>query len=302
MAPSQMPPGAARAGANRRRDGLRYPDFICIGAQKAGTTWLDQNLRRHPRLWLPPIKELQYFNQIHLPLMRTWTVRHRVSTGSRALKRYIERVAADDWDGRLVSGIAGIASGAVSDEWYGGIVGLAPAGRQCGEVTPDYSTLPEEGIRHIARLSPAVKIIFLMRDPIERSWSHIRMMMRSGRLADLAAIERMAGNPELLCRADYATIIDTCMRIVPRERFHVVFTDDIAAKPAEALGGVCTFLGIAYRERFFRKLGEAVHVGKAEPIPPSVAAILKDRLRPAYAALAARFPQPGAAWMARHFG
>ena len=287
--------GRANAG------GLRYPDFLCIGAQKAGTTWLDHNLRRHPRLWLPPVKELQYFSHLYLRGARIWTTRHRVSAGSRALKRYIEGTPAGEWDVPFVARIADIASGEISDEWYGRIFGLAPRGRICGEITPDYATLPEEGVRHVAALSPGVKIILLMRDPIERSWSHIRMMMRTRRITDLAAIEQMARNPDQLRRADYTAIMDTWSRAIPPGRFHIAFADDISEKPADVLGGVCAFLGIAYRERYFRLADEAVHVGTPEPMPASVAAILKDRLRPVYEGIVAQCPERGTAWMARHY-
>lgn len=39
-----------------------FPDFLCIGAQKAGTTWLYANLSKHPDIFLPKSKELHYFN------------------------------------------------------------------------------------------------------------------------------------------------------------------------------------------------------------------------------------------------
>lgn len=43
------------------------PDFIGIGAPKAGTTWLYYQLKDHPDLWLPPVKELHYFNWPRFP-------------------------------------------------------------------------------------------------------------------------------------------------------------------------------------------------------------------------------------------
>src|SRR5215210_2387932 len=49
--------------------GPRGPDFLVIGAQRAGTTWLHRVLRQHPKLWLPPVKELHYFDK--LDTMRT---------------------------------------------------------------------------------------------------------------------------------------------------------------------------------------------------------------------------------------
>src|SRR2546430_11566837 len=39
------------------------PDFLCIGAQKGGTTWLYRQLYSHPDFWMPPIKELEYFTK-----------------------------------------------------------------------------------------------------------------------------------------------------------------------------------------------------------------------------------------------
>ena len=40
-----------------------YPDFLGIGAQKAGTTWLGRNLQAHPEVWMPRVKEVHYFDE-----------------------------------------------------------------------------------------------------------------------------------------------------------------------------------------------------------------------------------------------
>lgn len=52
----KFPNGSNSVMANRQ------PDFICVGAQKAGTTTLDQHLRSHSDIYLPRNKELQYFS------------------------------------------------------------------------------------------------------------------------------------------------------------------------------------------------------------------------------------------------
>src|SRR5438309_7414307 len=44
--------------------GHACPDFLCVGAQKAGTTWLYRELESHPDFWMPPLKELHYFDQL----------------------------------------------------------------------------------------------------------------------------------------------------------------------------------------------------------------------------------------------
>ncbi len=279
----------------------RFPHFIGIGAQKAGTTWLDRNLRRHPGLWLPPIKELQYFNDVHLPLSRRWTVRHRHDRGIQILRDYLGKVPAEDWNYRHIGRLADIIDGPISDDWYGRIFALAGADRICGEVTPDYAVLPPDGIRHILRLSPEVKIIFSLRDPIERSWSHIRMTARTRNITDDAKIEQFARNLDMLQRADYPAIIATWRTLIPSDRFLILFMDDIIARPTAVLEEVCAFLGVPFRDSYFPKAASPVHVGEAQAIPASVYAILRERLKPIYGELAGLYPEIAAGWAARHY-
>lgn len=59
----------------RSSDGLRLPDFIGIGAQKAGSTWLHENLSRHHQLFLPPEKELHYFDWFRVPTLHQYAER-----------------------------------------------------------------------------------------------------------------------------------------------------------------------------------------------------------------------------------
>jgi len=54
---------------------LQLPDFIGIGAPQSGTTWLYENLKAHPELYLSRKKEIHYFDRnYHLPLC--WYARH----------------------------------------------------------------------------------------------------------------------------------------------------------------------------------------------------------------------------------
>jgi hypothetical protein len=44
---------------------MTLPDFLCIGVQKAGTSWLHENLRAQPEIFVPEKKELDYFGNPH---------------------------------------------------------------------------------------------------------------------------------------------------------------------------------------------------------------------------------------------
>ena len=63
-------PGWDGAGAPKK------PLIVGIGAQKAGTTWLSQMLAQHPQVWLPPFKEVQFFNHRFIPEHREWLPWH----------------------------------------------------------------------------------------------------------------------------------------------------------------------------------------------------------------------------------
>ena len=279
----------------------RFPDFIGIGAQKAGTTWLDNNLRRHPQLWLPPIKELQYFNDVHVPSNRKWTVEHRRRRGKQVLARYLETTPRENWNYPFIARVADIVEGAVSDDWYGRIFTLADPEQLCGEITPDYCTLPEKGIRHVLRLSPNVKIILSLRDPIARSWSHIRMLAKARAEVGLPQMEQFARRADIVKRADYAAMISNWKKLVPDARILVILMDDIATQPVVVLDKVCVFLGILADRLRLEKSGRPIHVGEKEEIPSSIYAILRDKLKPTYDTLGAMYPEIGRTWSALHF-
>src|ERR1700756_1724896 len=60
--------GRASNGQHKKANGSgangAQPDFLCVGIHKGGTTWLYQQLDSHPDFWMPPLKELHYFDQL----------------------------------------------------------------------------------------------------------------------------------------------------------------------------------------------------------------------------------------------
>jgi hypothetical protein len=282
--------------------GRRYPDFLCIGAQKAGTTWLDSSLRKHPLIWLPPVKELHYFSEVHIADNRSWASTSRRTTGIRVLREYMKRVDERNWDYRFVARAADIISGVPSDEWYGNIFSLAGSKQICGEITPAYALLPPAGIEHLKRLMPELKILMLLRDPIERSWSHMRMLAEEGGKINIAALIRAAGSPSIVERSNYPNILDLWAEYFAEDRFLVGFTDDIASFPDRLLRNFCEFLGVEYEDKWTSSLNAAVHVGKEVAIPSEVYEFLKVQMYPVYTALKVKYPEVVGKWISRHYG
>lgn len=278
----------------------RFPDFLGIGAQKAGTTWLARNLRTHPGLWLPAIKELVYFNAANVPQDRAWTQRHRARAATDVIRAAFARAERQGKmpDLAMVRAVAEIGAGEVSDAWYGAIFAAAGPDLLAGEVTPDYALLPRAGLEHIRRLNPGIKALLLLRDPIARSWSDLRMRGAGMVGFDLAAA---AEGADILARADYAATITAWRDVFGAEALHIETRDAIGAEPLAVLERVCAFLGVAFDPAFFPHAAEPVFVGPAADMPPAVADRLKARLEPCYERLGALLPDLAARWRARHW-
>ena len=182
---------------------LPLPDFLGIGAQKAGTTWLAANLRRHPDVFIPERKELHFFDN-------KW---------DRPLREYARH-------------------------FEGG------AGQVKGEITPAYGILPPERIRYLRRVMPRVRLLLLLRNPIERAWSHALMDLASRRGRDPEQVpfdEAIAFLESDLTvrRSDYGAILDAWLAVFPREQLYVGFFEWIRERPRELLSEVFRHIGVS---------------------------------------------------------
>ena len=123
-----------------------------------------------------------------------------------------------------------------------------------GEATPTYSLLPRFAIRHLSRINPALKLVFLLRDPAHRAWSNTKHSfmypefefldapIRSN-LAQGDAIKYLIGDYSI-CSSDYAGILDRWMECFPRDQVHVDLLDTVVLQPELMLKRVFGFLGV----------------------------------------------------------
>lgn len=148
--------------------------FLCIGAQRSGTSWLHRNLSRQPLCWLPPHKELHYFDSLYVEGHRAF-FRERRLANLKQVAAALEPAQATDADIQRLRWYARFALAEhLDDAWYQSLFPTNGPWEACGEITPAYSMLPARGFEHLARLYPDVRILFIMRNPIDRVWSQIR--------------------------------------------------------------------------------------------------------------------------------
>jgi len=119
---------------------MSRPNFLIVGAGKSGTTTLADWLRQHPQVFIPAVKELNYF-----------------------------------------AGIPDLL-GRPNKTWGAYLSNFEPAGDAAaiGEASPSYLSTPDAAARIRDRL-PDVKIIILLRNPVDRAFSSYHGAKMGGR-------------------------------------------------------------------------------------------------------------------------
>lgn len=263
--------GVAVTAAEIGADG---PDFLGLGAQKCGTTWLDRRLRDHPDLWLPPQKEVHYFDaKAHLRRPLALNLLH---PGARHSRRAARRDIAAAWHrtGPSLAHALRHHLGLPTTAWYRRVF-VPGRGRVRGEITPEYATIGADGAAAVDELLPFCRYIFLLRSPIERDWSAEVMTykLRGDRLRRpaLADLEALRHNPKSAARSDMIGCLTTWREVVGDERLFVGFIEDIEFNPEGFLGSVYRFLGVDDRSAGQTRLGRKVRAASGATMPLDVA-------------------------------
>jgi len=112
--------------------------------------------------------------------------------------------------------------------WY---LSFFPAdGRKAGEVCHNYFEHPEAA-RRIHALLPGVKLIFILRDPVDRTVSHW-LYERAIGLSRGLELEMFARRPDIAAINDYHANLARYQALFPPEQMLVLFYDELAADPA----------------------------------------------------------------------
>jgi hypothetical protein len=240
------------------------PGFLIVGAQRCGTTSLFKFLSQHPAV-LPAVyhKGVHYFDTSYDRGIEWYLGHFPMARKAEAVRESL--------------GVPGIT----------------------GESSPYYMFHPLAPER-IKRDLPDVRLLVLLRDPVERAYSaHTHEQARGfedqpfERALELEQ-ERIAGQRERMLadptynsphfqhnayvtRGQYVEQLEHLESVFGRDRLHVVDSDEFFAEPRPAFDAVCDFLGLPrWPEIAFGK-----HNARARsPMPASLRARLEDHFAP----------------------
>lgn len=262
---------------------LRYfPDFFIVGPQRTGTTWLHANLRYHPQIMLAEPKELFFFSSLKTPdspRYRSNELEWYLRFFREPLWRVLMRNAMSVWQFR---------------ELY------RPQVR--GEATASYAALDADVIRDVTTLKPDIKAILMIRDPVERAWSHAKkdLVRNKGRTFEevsAAEVERFFTDPYQRQCARYADNIDRWSACLQPDHLFIGLFDDIDSRPEALLLESMSFLGVKSDRRYIsREVRRPVNPTGASRIPERYRRFLEELLQDDIAKLKERF---GLEWPSR---
>jgi hypothetical protein len=275
----------------------RFPDVICIGAEKAGTTWLFQMLRNQPAFYAPALKELHYFTQVHKPEVK-YTRSHR-ARGAEKIKLLVAKNPNHTNAGARIAEAELIGRAEVDDDWYGSIFAPASPEQVCLDTCPSYLHLPEAGIQHLLALNPKVKLLLFVRDPVDRAWSHIRMNLARGLIADEEAVLNGERIRQYVDNSEYRHSITLWRKFSEPGQLNIMLYDEVASEPEAVLTRVFDIAGLAPPQDF-GPIDSVIHRGKDFEFPKVLRAKLMVRLAEQYEFLSSEFPGAVTKWLARH--
>lgn len=252
------------------RESVRLPNFVVIGAPRSGTTSLFFYLKQHPDIFLPVRKELHYFSYDLL----------RENVNGPGDKDALESVCA-------------------TREEYKAHYARVGGEKAVGEVSPSYLYFSEVSERIRSKLGE-VKIIALLRNPVEKAFSQYMHLVRENREgmgfyeALMAEEERMASGWSDIWRyaesSLYSDRIRKYISVFGRDNTKFILTDQLADAPDTVMQELFDFLGVdtGFRpdtSRVYLRSGRpkskmiASFFGSSNPLKTVARKIIPERLR-----------------------
>ncbi len=181
-----------------------FLDFLCIGAPRAGTTWLAAALDAHPGAWIPPTKDLHFFND-----RSHSTFEYKYPKGIDFYRRYFDP---------------------------------APEGVKLGELSPAYYLDPNAAYR-IKRHFPNVRLIAMLRNPAELAFS-VYVKRRDLERRAPTFEQELERNPGFLDLGYYHRSLVPYFDWFAESQIKIVIHEELFADPRAGLRAIFEFLDI----------------------------------------------------------
>ncbi len=265
--------------------------FICVGAMKSATSWVHSYLSTLDGVTPSPLKEVHFFNM----KFAGHALGDMDMLALKRLKFHIEQSGdpAINLQGReTFQASVDRAQMIYDDNAY-----FAHFARICEtdtkvlcDITPAYSVLGPAGFDYLksfcATQDIRLKLLFIMRDPIDRMWSQMRHMTQTNPDSDLV-INWAKGfaSPSICARADYRGVVGDLDRIFAPDDLLYLFYEDLFTE--SSLRALADHIGADYRPADTKTRHNETKI--VTDMPAAAFSAAKELLAPQYAFCTSRF-------------
>jgi hypothetical protein len=220
------------------------PTFICIGAEKCGTTALYDELKLHPDIYMSPIKETNFFStDTVVENFRSDYIQHEL------------RKSLDLDDYFSASPLPEIWGAYIKEESH--YLNLFSDGKPFaarGEISNSYF-YSETAAQNISDTLPAARIILILRNPVHRAYSQYRAMVRDGRTTKDCLIDEILHDQKFTDRrwgschgyidhGLYSTQLERLFATIDRSRIKVVISEEFFLDRESILNEILQFISV----------------------------------------------------------
>ena len=230
------------------------PDFLMIGPQRTGTTWLSRYLVQHPEIFIPAEKELYYFNYLKEAKGKLFH--------SNKLLWYLNKFEPNIVDFLRLNAMNMKMMGSLPKESLNWFQYQKP--RFFGEATASYAAMDETLIEDVLMLNPNMKVIMMVRNPIERAWSHAKKDLLKAQNKQMKDVpfamfaEFYQRDYQKRC-GQYREMIQCWQKHVSQENFLIKKFVDVKHQPQQLFDDVCQFLGVQAMSSTLMEKGKVVN-------------------------------------------
>ena len=225
--------------------------FLSVGAMKAGTTWLYEQLKGHPEIYFTPEKEIHYFanavgieNQLNhrSRLLRLKSVMEKYAKGNPT---YISNnISEIEWYLKYAS------AKEIDNQWYESLFS-GSGNRMCADFSNLYCQMESDGWKNVRATAQEIKAIYTLRNPLDRIWSHYKFHLKwTGRENDvlnlgLSEFKNTLDKNYFWINAQYAQNVTRLRKELTDSELMVLYFDDFRKFPEKMLNDIQKFLGVS---------------------------------------------------------
>lgn len=266
--------------------------FLSIGAMKAGTTWLYEQLKHQPFIVSTPEKEIHYFehvagksNPIPFNKRREKLVQLLTDKNAAFVTQNLDRIQWYLLYGKQEN---------INDEWYKNLFGSHASNPQvyCADFSNLYSLLQHKGWQRVKQNCNNLKVIYTMRDPLSRVWSHYKFHMAFIGKEDAILSEgeesfiKMLEKDWFWLHAEYTQVLENLERFLKEDEYRVFYFEDFRNDAQSSIDELMSFLNLPVF-KLPRQSETPINQSKDLKMPQGYREIALNKLAPIMAELKA---------------